>query len=510
MTSLVSLQLMNVKGVHWNSMAPLKIVRTPIEKIELLSNTPHSKSAFIETNDKVKNKIVRHKVFDKVKLHRIFGHPSPEVVNHIADAARKGSITVLDTVPAPESLKCETCALSEAHQLISKTSEKEHPQTKPFERINVDLIPMREGYNSNTQIIHFQCAKTLFNMIFTMYTKSESLTFTKKTLELVKSMSYRGLDDLAAEEEITEQEAVQALEWPSIIENNSLEIEEDSVDELDTVIPMQPQIFISDDNTNSLPQKIDDKNFRLPGIFPDELQLHASPQRTAKGYTYIDDLKSRAPSPHAMDGTRELAKARGNQARNAALINPEIDSQNILSKRTRNSNKTSQFVQYHSSFSSAIMKTKPWTKLTREELPPEPKGWDQMLRHQFSTEFQKAAEKEYNSLESKETWEYKEKEKVPYTCKIIPVIWIFTYKFDSNGYLRKFKARICARGDLLEYEDDPYAATLASQSFRAMMAITAAHDLEIRQYDIVNAFVNAPIRGEVYCYSPKGFVKKRR
>ncbi|KAI0996704.1 hypothetical protein K3495_g11479 [Podosphaera aphanis] len=39
------------------------------------------------------------------------------------------------------------------------------------------------------------------------------------------------------------------------------------------------------------------------------------------------------------------------------------------------------------------------------------------------------------------------------------------------------------------------------------MAITAAHDLEIRQYDVANAFVNAPIRGEVYCYSPRCFEK---
>ena len=60
---------------------------------------------------------------------------------------------------------------------------------------------------------------------------------------------------------------------------------------------------------------------------------------------------------------------------------------------------------------------------------------------------------------------------IPDRFTLVPLIWIFTYKFDSNGYLLKFKARICARGDLLESEDDPYAATLASQSFRAMMAI---------------------------------------
>ncbi|KAI0994979.1 hypothetical protein K3495_g13202 [Podosphaera aphanis] len=132
------------------------------------------------------------------------------------------------------------------------------------------------------------------------------------------------------------------------------------------------------------------------------------------------------------------------------------------------------------------MNTKKWTKI-REELPPAPKGWDQMLRHQFSVEFQKAAEKELQILEEKKTWTCTREDEVPESCKI---------------------AGLCARGDLLGSEEDPYAATLASQTFRAMMAITAAHDLEIRQYDVVNAIVNAPIRGEVYYHAPKGYDSK--
>ncbi|KAI6248606.1 hypothetical protein HI914_03230, partial [Erysiphe necator] len=306
----------------------------PIDIKTSQTNICNSKSAF---TGGIINKITRHKKFDKLQLHRIFGHPSPEVIDHIADAAREGTITVLETKPSPKSIKCETCALSKAHQKISRISDKEHPQTKPFERITLDLIPMREGFNSNTQIIHFQCAKTLFNMIFTMYTKSESLKYTRKTLKMIKSIGH---------------------------------------------------------------QETYDDEFNLPGVFPDETQTYTSSQKSTKGYVYIDDSKSQKPTQHAMEGNRELAKARNNHARNAALINPDIDPRNILSKRTRNSSKMSQFAQYHSSFSSAIVKTKNWTKLTREELPPAPKGWEQMLRHQFSAEFLKAAEKEPRSSSS--------------------------------------------------------------------------------------------------------------
>jgi Reverse transcriptase (RNA-dependent DNA polymerase) len=37
------------------------------------------------------------------------------------------------------------------------------------------------------------------------------------------------------------------------------------------------------------------------------------------------------------------------------------------------------------------------------------------------------------------------------------------------------------------------------------MALAAAFDLEIRQYDAVNAFTNAKIDKQIYCWPPKGF-----
>jgi hypothetical protein len=39
--------------------------------------------------------------------------------------------------------------------------------------------------------------------------------------------------------------------------------------------------------------------------------------------------------------------------------------------------------------------------------------------------------------------------------------------------------------------EDTYAATLAIRIFRALMAIAAYFNIEVRQYDAVNAFTNA-------------------
>jgi len=97
---------------------------------------------------------------------------------------------------------------------------------------------------------------------------------------------------------------------------------------------------------------------------------------------------------------------------------------------------------------------------------------------------------------------------VPKTAaiKTIPLIWVFTYKFDTDGYLSKFKARLCVRGDLQQpIHQDTYAATLAAKAFRALMAIVAAFDLEAWQFDAINAFTNSQIDETIYCDYPEGF-----
>ena len=66
------------------------------------------------------------------------------------------------------------------------------------------------------------------------------------------------------------------------------------------------------------------------------------------------------------------------------------------------------------------------------------------------------------------------------------------------------------RGDLQDELtiQSTYAATLGAKSFRIAMAIAAKFDLEIQQYDVVNAFVNAKRKAssEPVIYSlPDGF-----
>src|SRR3984957_13975135 len=100
-----------------------------------------------------------------------------------------------------------------------------------------------------------------------------------------------------------------------------------------------------------------------------------------------------------------------------------------------------------------------------------------MLKHQHVNEFKKAADKEFNTLLEKGTFEYINKSKID-TKEPLLLMWVFTYKFDQNGYLTKYKACLVACRDLQYILEDTYAATLAAQTFRAVMAIVVAFDLD--------------------------------
>ena len=141
-----------------------------------------------------------------------------------------------------------------------------------------------------------------------------------------------------------------------------------------------------------------------------------------------------------------------------------------------------------------------------QHLPPEPKNWTGVLRHKFAQQFIQAAKEEFDTLKRKGTFEVIPRKQ---NMQILPLTWVFKYKFDKFGKLSKFKARICVRGDLQAPNDlATRAATLAARIFRTIIALAAVFDLEIVQYDAVNAFVNSQLDEEVYTYFPDGFKEK--
>jgi hypothetical protein len=96
------------------------------------------------------------------------------------------------------------------------------------------------------------------------------------------------------------------------------------------------------------------------------------------------------------------------------------------------------------------------------------------------------------------------------TSFILPIRWVFTYKFDADGYIDKFKARLCARGDyqLIGSREDVYASIGAYTTLRICLALAAAFDLDMLYLDCVAAFTNADIDDKaIHIEFPQGYAR---
>lgn len=148
-------------------------------------------------------------------------------------------------------------------------------------------------------------------------------------------------------------------------------------------------------------------------------------------------------------------------------------------------------------------------RLHQSQLPPEPKHWRDLRKHQFQDEFIQAAHVEQQGLAKRGTYTVEDTPKISWLSqrgkRIVPLKWVFTYKFDEDGYLAKFKVCICARGDLQAVtNDETWAATLATRIFCMIVAMVAAFDLETDQLDAVNTFLNSLLDEEEYVSMPPG------
>jgi hypothetical protein len=146
----------------------------------------------------------------------------------------------------------------------------------------------------------------------------------------------------------------------------------------------------------------------------------------------------------------------------------------------------------------------------QSQLPPPPKAFSDLKAHPLYDMFKEAERVHLESHKQMKSWTEVPASPIKRTGhQILDCMWVYTYKLDKHHRLLKCKARLVVRGDQQRNitSQDTYAATLASRSFRMLAAIAAKYDLELKQYDVTNAFVHAPIDREVYMRMPSGYQK---
>jgi hypothetical protein len=84
---------------------------------------------------------------------------------------------------------------------------------------------------------------------------------------------------------------------------------------------------------------------------------------------------------------------------------------------------------------------------------------------------------------------------------------VFIYKFDLARFLIKYKARLIVREDLKEITTkDVYVFTLIIKIFRCLMILTFVFDLQTKQFDVINAFLNVKTNRVIHMYMSNDFV----
>jgi hypothetical protein len=125
---------LNQRGVHWNSEYPTKLVRDGSDFLNLQQVDRHwviqtTTYGSFATN----SKLAPQAQVTAEQMYRNLAHVSPEVIAHVQKASRD---TVVDgTIPALNTIQCETCSVSKATEQISRSTETEDlTNGLPFDR----------------------------------------------------------------------------------------------------------------------------------------------------------------------------------------------------------------------------------------------------------------------------------------------------------------------------------------------------------------------------------------
>lgn len=135
----------------------------------------------------------------------------------------------------------------------------------------------------------------------------------------------------------------------------------------------------------------------------------------------------------------------------------------------------------------------------------EPTTFKQAMASEQAEQWGMAMDEEFASLLANGTWEVVP---LPPGKAAIPTKWVYRIKRDANGNIERFKARLVVKGfyqiEGIDYSE-VFAPVTKYSSFRALMAIVATKDYEMRHVDIKTAFLHGDVEEEIYIEPPPGY-----
>jgi hypothetical protein len=115
-----------------------------------------------------------------------------------------------------------------------------------------------------------------------------------------------------------------------------------------------------------------------------------------------------------------------------------------------------------------------------------------------------AMQEELNNFKRNEVWSLVPRPKQ----NVVGTKWVFRNKQDEHEVVTRNKAQLVAKGYAqvagLDFEET-FAPVARLESIRILLAYAAHHSFRLFQMDVKSAFLNGPIKEEVYMKQPPSF-----
>lgn len=136
-----------------------------------------------------------------------------------------------------------------------------------------------------------------------------------------------------------------------------------------------------------------------------------------------------------------------------------------------------------------------------------PQTYAEAMKSPQRNDWLKAIDEELLAHEENNTWTPVERS----GQHTLTTKWVFAIKKGENGQVRRFKARLCARGfnqiKDIDYQEI-FSPTTRYDSIRIVLSIAAKYKLEIQQFDVKTAFLNGYLDEDIFIEVPEGITFK--
>jgi len=128
----------------------------------------------------------------------------------------------------------------------------------------------------------------------------------------------------------------------------------------------------------------------------------------------------------------------------------------------------------------------------------EPKTYAQAMSCPDADKWKQAMNEEMQSISENKTWTLTE---LPKNKKAIGCKWVYKLKFDDQGNVCRYKARLVAQGFSQKYGEDydeVFAPVARTTTFRILMSVAGMNNYHVKHFDIKTAFLYGEIEEEIY------------